>query len=208
MIRTSFDNKGQILLIIGIVMALGLLLVNIVADFEDVGYSGEWTSEEASELGSLERSFMERYEEASGVDVTYGEVAQKLEDFIGFVKDRSEARDIGYLFSIAVQEDETNFTAGVHNFLGRELEEVEINGEECSEGGLKHGENCMAGIELTEEDYTVEVSYSDQGRNQTKSYRGLKSEVGNSSAVFYRTEFSKGDTEIVVEDEAWSRPVS
>lgn len=205
------ESKGQVLMIIGIVIALGLYLVTMAADFGSALNTDvkEKRLQGTSQLRSLEKGFRETYGNSVRGGVGYGELNSDLEEFVRFTVNRSGARDIHYLFSSAVKYNSSHIKAGVHNFLLREIENVKLNGTSCSSGDLPSGGSCSLILEDTGDEYTIGVSYADSdGTNHTKRYTGLTGPRGNHTGLFYRTELGIGSTELVSEKEAWSRGLS
>lgn len=205
------SSKGQILMIIGIVIALGLYLVYTTAEFSSAmdvdGVRAE--TKGVHELRSLERGFRETYERTVKGGTDDDELNTELGNFVVFTRERSGPREIGYIFSTTTDYNSSHMVTSIQNFLDRDLETVEVNGTECSASGLSNSESCSVYLEEYGGEYTVEISYTDvDGTNYTKTYSGLTGFQGSYSSVFYRTELKIDGVELVSEKEAWSRTFS
>jgi len=207
-LKQILDSKGQIILIIGIVMALSLYLIAFSTDFETAFRSEELRGTDGSlVLNNVNNEIRETYGSAVRNDPSYSNINLRLNDFIGFVRDESDGRYIRILLSVAVHNS-THIEAGVHNYLDTALEEVEINGYTCSDF-LEHGSGCSVEFEDDGDEYTVTVSYVNTGttKSYTKSYDGRVGDGGKHTSIFYRTELEIDNMEVVGEDNAWSKSV-
>ncbi len=208
--QIKLGSKGQVIVIIGVILALGISIISITADFETALQRRTLTTgiEGTRILTSIDRGIMETYQTAASSEASYQNIAERTTEFLEFTRGRSRGREMNYILSLTVHHNETMLKSGVINLMGRTMTDVEINGSVC-DSNLGHGDSCLVEIDGVEDDYTVELSYSDPEKDidYTRTYGGPLGEGGNHSSVFYRIELDLGTTELTRENTAWSKQI-
>ncbi|MFP4634154.1 MAG: hypothetical protein ACLFM9_04285 [Candidatus Aenigmatarchaeota archaeon] len=207
----GLGEKGQVLVIIGVVMALGLYLISMGTDFEAaLRRRALVEAGETQVLRNLGEELRETYDLAVRQEPSYGNVESEIEEFITFAQENSDSKEVHYLVSLSVQHSGT-VEAGIQNFLVEEMEEVNVtvDGAEACSGSLSLGESCSGEVDGVSGDYEVEIFYRDgeSGASYTRTYQGKVGGGKNHTALFYRTEMELGGTKLVSEDRAWSKAV-
>lgn len=209
----NLGRKGQVLMIIGVIMSLSLYLISMTTNFEAALRRRTLTGmDETTVLRNIGNEIRETYDIAIKDDASFENVNESLVNFTRFLEERSGTKNIGSLVSKAVHHNESEtpeIKVGVHNHLGRELKEVEIGGYQCNGGSLAHGDTCSVVIDPEGEKYELEVYYLDErdDRGYTKTYSGYAGDAWNNTALFYRIELEMGSTKLVDEGRAWSKSI-
>ncbi len=192
-------------MIIGIVMALGLYIINMSIG-TNVGkpVTGA-TFPEMGELNNLERQLRNTYEIAALKGEDLEGIENRIGNFIEFTKDKNRGREKNYLYSLATLND-SSLEVSATNSLGRDLKDVKINGTECS-SRLENGGSCYVDFQVINDDSVLELSFIDSHNDKDKT-RYYEIKGGSSTAIFYRIELSLPGTWMVSEERAWSKQIS
>lgn len=211
----SDRSKGQVFVIIGIVMAMALVLIQIKTNFDAVLREKKFhmKANEDEIFKNLENEFRESYDIAVKKG-SHEELNETVRNFTLFVKDRMKTGDFKSLYSFSVY-DNSDLKISVWNFLGRELKQVNISqsltGGKYECGRIPSGESCFNQTNASGKNvnYHVNVTYIDgeTGKRFTKTYHGYTGSKGNYTAIFYRLEFELGSMKLTGEGRAKSKPI-
>lgn len=207
------SSKGQVFVIIGIVIAASLLLIKVNTNF---GFKARETDmgpdlSENEIFRNLENEFEESYDAAIKKGGDHGTINKTLRNYSLFLKSRMGKFNAFYVFSTY---DNSTLKVSAWNLLDRNLENVEISqnltGGTESCGTVGEGENCFESWSSPgrNEAYRVNVTYRDSfyNRNLAKTYIGHTGDKGNYNAMFYRTEAEIAKTHMTHEERLESVP--
>lgn len=207
-------KKGQVFVIIGIVIAISLVLINIKTNF-DIALREEQIHLEMNEneiFANIQNEFKESYDIAVRSDAKT--INKTLSNFSMFMRDRFTEGRISILYYFS-KYDNSSLEVSVWNFLGREIENVVMNqsltgGNESwteIETGEGHKESWTEPGKTS--DYQVNLTYTDtkSGKRFTKTYPGGTGDEGIYSALFYRIEMKMKGTEVTGEERGRTKPL-
>lgn len=205
--RGSESSKGQVFLIIGIVIALSLILIYVKTNFDVALKKKEFYVGEEKDI--IFTNIQNEFRESFDIGVKKDDLNQTLRNFTVFMDERLKNRELDVLYSFSIY-DNSSLDVSVWNFLERGMEDVNISqnltGGSYSCGDLSSGENCYNSWSSPGETgvYHVNVTYAGSG---SETYEGWTGPKGKYSALFYRLEFETGETQLTDEDTAKAKPL-
>lgn len=209
-------KKGQVFLIIFVIIALSLVLINMKTNF-DVSLKKKSLYVETNEneaFNNLQEEFRESYDVAVKQKPTDYNLNRTLANYLLFVRDRMQRSNFRVLYSFSTYDNET-LNVTLHNYLGRNIENVAIEqnltGGSVSPGDMGDGEGYEKdwSAEGKTSNYHVNITYTDSsdGKSFTKTYTGDTGDKDIYTALFYRLEFERSGTELNDEGKVKSKPL-
>jgi hypothetical protein len=209
-------SKGQVFVIIGIVIGIALVLIQTKVSFDTAlnrRYGGD-SLQKNEIVDNIGNEYRESFKIAVKKNFDDISINGTLTNFTLFMEDGFTSGKIGTFYTFSIYDNSTiNVTVG--NFLGRRIEDLEISqnltDDSSSKGSLPnrkvYKEYWSAPDEST--DYMVNVTYTDTrtGKRRSKIYHGESGGEGNYASLLYQIELELGSTRMTDESTVQAKPV-
>ena len=185
-LNSRMEEKGQVIVIIGIVIALSLYLMHLSTDFEAALQERETNRGlgKTETVGNIRRELAETHDLAVKGAPSLENIMVENKEFYEFIYERLKPSETKMFALTAVHHNETGspeIALGAQNFLGVEVKNLTVNSKDIC-GPLEEGNTCVDSIQESE---WINISYDARGTVE-KNERFIYGNVGNDTFSFYR----------------------
>ncbi|MFB6088510.1 MAG: hypothetical protein ABEK36_01900 [Candidatus Aenigmatarchaeota archaeon] len=195
--------KGQVLVVIAIVVSIVVILIGIEADYVSSLHRRELKAGKdiINTLENLKNEYTKIVEISLSKEPSLSALNQNIMDFSAFV-DKNLASKQSFLFYSVAESHDDSLEVGIGNFLGEDIVDVvitqnltdkNIEMDEIGRGGREIAEFNVSPV--TSENYTINISYMGASSNEFyhHSYTG-KITSDKEFAVYYDLKVSLDDS--------------